>query len=132
MFYLNFAVCMTHYYFYIETGKMLDASAKFFKVTIGQSKVETRVLNQLQRYAADHGHYFAMADEKATRFWYRCLNSIGHLATSQVYIRGRELLRHLRSAELPQLDPNLLHNRHQMSLTLNLDYRISSRIAANR
>ena len=59
-------------------------------------------------------------------------NSLEHAAPSVQYIRGHDLLRGLNGTQAKTLNPHHLHNKHQMSLTLNLDYRISSRIAANR
>lgn len=132
MFNLMFFVRMTHYYYFIQSGQMLDASAKFYRVGIGQSKAESRIKDKLQRYAAEHGYYFAICNSDTDTFWQKCLKSVNAPSTTVIYISGRNLLKELRAGTQPALIPSSLHNQHQMMLTLNLDYRISSRIAANR
>ena len=123
---------MTHYHLYIECGAIIDANSHFYRVAIGQSGPEQRVFRNLQEYAGKHGHFFEIASREHEDFFYQCLNSLEHAAPSVQYIRGRDLLRTLNGTQAKSLSPRHLHNKHQMSLTLNLDYRISSRIAANR
>lgn len=123
---------MTHYHLYIECGAIIDANSHFYRVAIGQSGPEQRVFHKLQAYAAQHGHFFDIASREHEDFFYQCINSLEHAAPSVQYIRGRNLLRTLNGTQAKSLNPHHLHNKHQMSLTLNLDYRVSSRIAANR
>lgn len=123
---------MTHYYFYIDAGQAIDLTTRFYKVAIGESRRERSVLNHLTQYAADHHHYFSLVNQESTSFFHNCLSSLAPSVPTVQYIRGCDLLRNFRSTQAQPLSDNFCHNRHQLSLTLDLDYRISSRISVDR
>lgn len=123
---------MTHYYFYIDAGQSIDLTTKFYKVAVGESKRERSVLKHLTQYAAAHGHYFSLVNQQSFDFVQNCIRSLEPSAPNIQHIRGWELLRNFRNTQATPLSENFCHNRHQLSLTLDLDYRISSRISLDR
>ena len=132
MFYQNYVVCMTHYHLYIECGSIVDANSHFYRVAIGQSKPEQAVFRKLQAYAAQHGHFFEIATREHEEFFLQVINSLDIMAPPVQYVRGRDLLRSFRTSQALPLSPQSCHNGHQLRLTLNLDYRISSKNPTNR
>ena len=120
---------MTHYYFYIDAGQSIDLTTKFYKVAVGESKRERSVLNRLSQYATAHGHYFSLVNQQSFDFVQNCIRSLEPSAPNIQHIRGWELLRNFRNTLATPLSEDLCHNRHQLSLTLDLEYRISSRFA---
>ena len=132
MFYQIIVVCMTHYHLYIECGSIVDANSHFYRVAIGQSGPEQRVFRKLKEYAAQHGHFFEIASSEHEEFFYHVLNSLDNIAPRVQYVRGRDLLRSFRTPQALPLSPQSCHNGHQLRLTLNLDYRISSKNPTNR
>ena len=132
MFYQIIVVCMTHYHLYIECGSIVDANSHFYRVAIGQSGPEQRVFRKLKEYAAQHGHFFEIASSEHEEFFYHVINTLDNLAPRVQYVRGRDLLRSFRTPQALPLSPQSCHNGHQLRLTLNLDYRISSKNPTNR
>ena len=132
MFYQIIVVCMTHYHLYIECGSIVDANSHFYRVAIGQSGPEQRVFRKLKEYAAQHGHFFEIASSEHEEFFYHVINTLDNMAPKVQYVRGRDLLRSFRTPQALPLSPQSCHNGHQLRLTLNLDYRISSKNPTNR
>lgn len=121
---------MTHYHLYIIAGHILDETAIFYKVGVGTSKQAQRDHQFLLDYAAKHGHFYRIIDRSTDDFYHNCKKSLyPHSVTTQL-ISARDLVRNLKAKLRQPLSPKSLAAAHQQAMSLNLDYRISSRLAA--
>lgn len=69
-------ISMTHYYLYIKAGLRIDATTSFYKVAIGESEAQCRMLAWLQAFANEHGHFFVRMNPDALDFMAKCLESV--------------------------------------------------------
>lgn len=123
---------MTRYYIYIEAGTIIDDTTAIYSVAIGASRTGQRDLQFLQRYAADHGHYFQLRTADVTAFVREVVKSIGRDLSMIIGVKARDFVRSLKNQTRPTLSPNALHNAHMMRFHFDLDYRISCNLNRRR
>jgi hypothetical protein len=121
---------MTHYYYYIESGAILDDSARLFKVGIGTSRQSQRDYLALTAFAVNHGHYFELVSEKSDEFMHRVTLSLGRVFSDIIHLSSRELCRYLKGAGLPALSNSQLLSADSQLRFLNTSYRIISNLRA--
>lgn len=123
---------MTHKHYYITTGTDWDTTTKAFVVAIGTSLRERRVLEALSRYAEDNGDFFKLATAESDEFYHRVLASISDPLSRGILVKGADLLRYFKHGIAPSLSQGSLSAAHQQRYMMNLDYRISCNLAAER
>lgn len=121
---------MTHYYYYIQTGAILDESARLFKVGIGTSRQSQRDYLALTAFAVNHGHYFEIVSDKTDDFMRRVTLSLGRVFSDIILLSSRELCRYLEGAGLPALSNSQLLTADSQLRFLNTSYRVISNLRA--
>lgn len=121
---------MTHYYYYIESGAVLDENARLFKVGIGTSRQSQRDFLALTAFAVNHGHYFELVSDKTDEFLRRVTLSLGWNFSAITHLSSRELCRYLKGAGLPALSNSQLLSADSQLRFLNTSYRIISNLRA--
>lgn len=123
-------ITMTHYYLYIESGDILDNTSRFYYVGVGTTVQSQRDYNYLLNYAEKHGHFFALISRATDEFLAKVKNSLYPSSVNIQRISARDFVRHIKSDTRPALPGEQLANIHHLRMQMNLDYRISSRLAA--
>lgn len=120
---------MTHYWYYIAAGNILDETTRFFRVKVGHGAQADRDFLWLTAYATNHGHYFELVSDSSTQFVDRCQMSLSEFADCSLerLISARDLVRHFKAGSLPDLPPSQLRTHAHMMRYLNLDYRVGRR-----
>lgn len=121
---------MTHFYYYIESGAILDENARLFKVGIGTSRQSQRDFLALTAFAVNHGHYFELVSDKTDEFLRRVTLSLGRSFSDIIHLSSRELCRYLKGAGLPALSNSQLLSADSQLRFLNSSYRIISNLRA--
>lgn len=121
---------MTHYYYYIESGAILDDSARLFKVGIGTSRQSQRNFLYLTAFAVNHGHYFELVSGETDDFMRRVTLSLGRVFSDVIVLSSRELCRYLKGAGLPALSNSQLLTADSQLRFLNTSYRVISNLRA--
>lgn len=117
---------MTKYYLYVMAGATIDESSRWFRVAIGASAAERRVLSSLQFYAAGHGHYFKCWCREVDEF-------LGELVRHYpdnmplVPIKGAQLLAFFKHGALPAVPSHVLTNMHYFNMKTSSAYLSSCR-----
>lgn len=123
---------MTHFYYYIAAGRDIESGAKFYRVSLGQSKQATRDYLFLVAFSTQHGHFFSLRSADSSEFVGKCLASLGIDFSGVTSISGRDLVRLLKSGEKHLLDERTLHAQHQFLCATNPLYYISSALARGK
>lgn len=121
---------MTHYYRYIIAGDILDETSVFYNVGVGTSLQAQRDHAFLLDYAAKNGHFYHIVDRQTDEFIQNVKNSLLPHSVNFQLISARDLVRSLKSQQRTPLSQTQLTNCHQLRMMLDLDYRISSKLAA--
>lgn len=121
---------MTHYHLYIVAGNILDETAQFYSVAVGQSVQGQRDHKFLEHYAAQHGHFYAIWSVDVDEFLLKVKKSLPSHSVQPRMISARDLVRSFKTATQVPLDPNFLAAAHQHRYIMSLDYRISCNLAA--
>lgn len=127
---------MTHYYLYIEAGREIDESTKFYKVAVGTSKQATRDYLFLIAFSESHGHFFSIVSESVQTFLDKIAvqltgNPQASICTALTVrpISARELVRSFKASCAIPLNPSALSHQHRFQMQTSLDYRVASIIA---
>lgn len=114
---------MTHYYYYIECGDVLDSTSTIYQVAIGSSKQAQRDFLYLTAFSVDNGHYFEAFSERSSMFVLRLLRQPATEVPMSRRVSARELVRHLKSGTAIVQVNNVLHTAHQQRKALDIGYR---------
>lgn len=121
---------MIRKYDYIVSGTRWDETTIHYIVAIGTSLQGHRDFDALTKFAADHGHFFALRSASTLEFIKQVDESLAEFGNSPVHITARDLVRQFRHGLAPTLSQEILSAAHKMRYMLNLDYRISSNLKA--
>lgn len=125
----NIKFSMIHYYLLIQCGKVLDTSARFYKVSIGSSRQAVRDFLSLTALSVERGYYFHLWDENTTEFVGKCLASVWGSSDALTFanhlqqVTSRELLKVIRDEVSLPLDDFVLSNAHRCMTFLDINYR---------
>lgn len=122
---------MTQIYYYIAAGTIIDATTRIYDVRIGESPRQQAILAWLTAHAAAHNHFFHIRDLKTSEFVHRIIHSIDGVNLSPVQISALDLKKSLTSGEDFPVAHGTLHTKHVQRSLLDLEYRVSNRLAAN-
>ena len=130
---------MTHYYYYIDTGRQIDATTKFYRVAVSSSKQGDRDYLYLLARASDCGHYFARDSADVSAFLQRiakslygssCCDAISRLNVQMV--KARDLVRAFKASVSLPLSQVALSNHNDQMNALNSCYRIFSNLSRKK
>lgn len=122
---------MNHYYLYIETGAVVDGSARFFKVAVGASRQANRGFLYLVARAASCGHYFELVSDETDVFLEKIAHSLGLRSVCDLdctQVTARCLVKSFKSGAPLAKNPAQLHAAEVQRKLLNPDYFIMSKI----
>lgn len=119
---------MKHYYFYIEAGREIDESARFYKVAVGSSKQAQRDFLFLTSFSVEHGHYFALVSTESVEFLDKVRASQGLREIDFTYCDARDLVRTFKNNVQLMMEPSLMVNNDHQRKILNINYRIMSNL----
>lgn len=122
---------MTHIYYYIAAGTIIDASTRIYAVRIGESPRQMAILVWLTAHAAAHNHYFHVRDLQTSEFVHRIIHSVDGVNLSPLQVPASVLKKALTSGEDFPIASGTLHTKHSQRTLLNLEYRVSNKLAAN-
>ena len=122
---------MTHIYYYIAAGSVIDDTTRIYTVSIGESVRQQAILAWLTAHAAAHNHFFHVRDLKTSEFVHRIIHSIDGANLSPLQVSASDLKKSLTSGEDFPIASGTLHTKHSQRSSLNLDYRVSNKLAAN-
>lgn len=123
---------MTHYYYYITAGNILDESSHIYQVAIGQSKAELSRYLFLVANAADNGHYFEIFSTKSAQFIQHIRRTPQYANVPFTSVKAVDLVRFLKNEERLRESATALKTANQQRQALNLACRVQSRINARR
>lgn len=72
---------MTHYYYLIAAGRVIDDTTKYYKIAVGTSKQANRDYLTILALATEKNWYFEVVSQKSTEFVTKIAESV---AESQV------------------------------------------------
>lgn len=126
---------MKHLHLLIIAGRVIDSSARFYKVAVGCSKQSDRDYLYLTAYAASTGAYFERWGENTCEFLrkidisiYGEPDSYQGIRLQVLHVDARDMVRALKSATLPAPSSDQLANTHYMRSVLDSNYLFHSRI----
>ena len=122
---------MTHYYYLIIAGALLDETTEFYKVGVGTTRQADRDFLFLTAFAASHNYYFEKVDVESSDFYLRCQKSVagggdphGTLTTRAHCVSARELVRALKKSEAVPVSENVSRNVNHQLHFLSVNYRV--------
>lgn len=127
---------MTHNYYFIDAGRIIDSNTKFYLVAVGTSKQADRDFLYLTAYAADHQCYFERVSEHTDAFVQRIAQSIAPVdklapmaSLNMQHVSARELVRCLKTSTA--VPSSVLQEQQQAYLLsqLSVNYRAFRNIA---
>lgn len=121
---------MTHFYYYVEAGAVVDSTTTVYRVAVSQSKQGDRDYLFLLSYSVTHGHYFAIDSLVSSNFISQLKRAyVGVLVEPVVRaITARELVRSFKNQLRQSFTPGSLSTNHDDLNYLNLNYRIISNL----
>lgn len=122
---------MTHIYYYIAAGTIIDATTRIYDVRIGESPRQQAILAWLTAHAAAHNHFFHIRDLKTSEFVHRIIHSIDGANLSPLQVSASDLKKSLTSGEDFPIASGTLHTKHSQRTLLDLEYRVSNQLAVN-
>lgn len=122
---------MTHFYYYIAAGSVIDDSAQFFHVKVHPTYQGDRDLLYLIGYAMSHGHYFEQRTFETSEFFNRCKDSVNFPASRVQLVDARDLVRAFKKAEKVPLSSQALSAGHHQLDLLNTAYHSSQFIKSS-
>lgn len=114
---------MTHYYYYIECGAVVDSTSTVYQVAIGTTQQAQRDFLFLTAYSVDHGHYFEVFSNTSSTFVLRLLKQPDAEVPRQIKVTARELVRHFKSGAPCVQMTAALRAAHQQRIALDVGYR---------
>lgn len=67
---------MTHYYYLIAAGRVIDDTTKYYKIAVGTSKQANRDYLTILALATEKNWYFALVSQKSTEFVNKIAESV--------------------------------------------------------
>lgn len=119
---------MKHYYYYIEAGREIDESARFYKVAVGSSKQAQRDFLFLTSFSVNHGHYFALVNTASIEFLDKVRISQGLREIDFTYCDARDLVRSFKSNTQLMKEHSLMVNESHQRKILDINYRVISNL----
>lgn len=96
---------MTRNYIYIEAGRVIDTSSRFFRVSIGTSIQANRDYLFLLAYATDHNYFLELNSSKVADYLLNIAKSLGSSCDGRALdilniqnVKVRDLVRALKSS----------------------------------
>lgn len=96
---------MTRNYIYIEAGREIDTSSRFFRVSIGTNKQANRDYLFLLAYATDHNYYLELNSSKVADYLLNIAKSLGDSTPGRTLdilniqnVKVRDLVRALKNS----------------------------------
>lgn len=128
---------MTHFYYYIAAGRVIDDTALFYHVKVHSTLQGDRDLLYLIGYAVSHGHYFEKRSDVSTEFFLNCKDSVNFPISRVQLVDARDLVRAFKKSEQVPLSSAALSTGHHLLDLLNTAYHSSkfiksSALAASR
>ena len=108
---------MIHYYLMIAAETIIDGSAKFYKIGVGDTKRDRAALAKLKEFADAKGYYFSLYNQDTAEFLYKIAQSLGvqvYLLPSMrcsVQVLSRLVINYNAAPELPATRQNLSYMR---------------------
>ena len=129
--YINYK--MNHYYLYIDAGRVIDSTAKFFKVAVPSSKQGQRDYLFLVAHSVEQNHYFELWNQQVADFLWNIGKSLANGSVENPLdfvplrpISARELVRNIRGHVVDPVPDFVARNQNHMRHFLNVNYRVSS------
>lgn len=119
---------MTHYYFYVQAGTIVDKSTRIYKVAIGSGSQAQRDYLSLVARSVDFGDFFKIADHDTTDFIHRLVQSVDGETLPIQLVKARDLVRAFKAGEAIPLSDIALHQAHQFRNIMDTGYRIISNL----
>lgn len=112
---------MTSIYIYIEAGRVIDDSTKFFKVEVGTGRQSNRDYLFMLGFAVSRNYYFEKQSRETDEFLYKIAQSLGTYPTPLTlealniqHVRVRDLVRAIKKSEKAAAKPIVRNNiEHQ-------------------
>ena len=105
---------MTSIYIYIEAGRVIDASTKFFKVEVGTGRQSNRDYLFMLGFAMSRNYYFELQSRETDEFLYKIARGMGKYpapltleALNIQHLRIRDLVRAIKKSEKAAQNPTL-------------------------
>lgn len=124
---------MNHYYLYIDAGRVIDSTAKFYKVAVPSSQQGQRDYLFLIAHSVERNHFFEIWSQQVADFIWNIGQSLADGSVENPLdfvpirpISARELVRNMRGQVVGPLPDFVLHNQNHMRHFLNVNYRVSS------
>lgn len=119
---------MTHYYYYVQAGTIVDKSTRIYKVAVGTSSQAQRDYLSLVARSVDFGDFFKIADHNTSEFINRLSQSVDGETLPIQLIKARDLVRAFKAGEAIPLSDIALHQAHQFRNIMDTGYRIMSNL----
>lgn len=124
---------MNHYYLYIDAGRVIDSTAKFYKVAVPSSQQGQRDYLFLIAHSVERNHFFEIWSDRVAEFLWNIGQSLADGSVDNPLdfvpirsITARDLVRNIRGQVVDPVSDFVLHNQNQMRHFLNVNYRVSS------
>lgn len=129
--YINYT--MNHYYLYIDAGRVIDSTARFFKVAVPSSQQGQRDYLFLVAHSVERNHFFELWSQQVAEFLWNIGQSLADGCVENpldfVHIQpisARELVRNMRAHVVDPMPDFVQRNQNHMRHFLNVNYRVSS------
>lgn len=113
---------MTHKYYYIEAGNILDETSRIYIVNIGTTEQAHRDFQWLTDFSVEHGHFFQLCNVNVVQFVSKVRYSVKNLQ-HPISINARALVKHFKMNTRPVLSAVQLSNVRMTLKYLNDNYR---------
>lgn len=129
-----YIICiMNHYYLYIDAGRVIDSTAKFYKVAVPSSQQGQRDYLFLVAHSVEQNHYFELWSQLVSEFMWNIGQSLAGGSVENPLdfvplrpITARELVRNMRGNVVDPMPDFVQRNQNHMRHFLNVNYRVSS------
>lgn len=115
---------MTHYYYLIVASRLIDASTRICKVSIGTSRQANRDFLFLLSWAHGHDFYFELVSKQTSDFVLRIQDSLVPNSPEVEIFTARDVVRSIKATSgLPQKAAHKSSSLYQRAM-LDSNYRI--------
>ena len=129
--YINYT--MNHYYLYINAGRVIDSTAKFYKVAVPSSQQGQRDYLFLVAHSVERGHYFELWSDQVAEFLWNIGQSLAEGSVENPLdfvpirpISARELVKNMRGHIVDPVPDFVMRDQNHMRHFRNVNYRVSS------
>lgn len=119
---------MTHYYYLIEAGRVIDDTTKFYKIAVGTSKQANRDYLTILALATEKNWFFEIVSPKSTEFVTKIAESVAgpqvELPLLSLHFRllsARDFVRSQKQNISVPLTSNSCRNLNDFMLKMNLN-----------